>query len=144
MQVFLSAVFFLCLSKRRKTGGKKATIYRLLQSETEMNQTLPMEEVTAFIQGKPLHNLYTTEELVYESGWGAEHKEMIANFAAHWKDGTTLIAAGEEGVHSLMLANGALLSAHLCREISLPIHGAEYLSWLKNQEAQEIFSKESS
>lgn len=120
-----------------KGGGKKATIYRLNQSETEMNQTMPMEEVTAFIQGKPLKSLYTTEELVYESGWGTEHKEIIANFVAHWKEGTPFIAAGEEGIHSLMIANAAMLSDHMKEEITLPIQTAEYLTWLTQQEKKE-------
>lgn len=114
-------------------GGKKLTVFRLTQGETAMNQTLPLEEVTAFIQGNPLQSMYTKEEWGYMSKWGEEHRLCIENFAQHLRDKTPLLAEGTEGLHSLMLANGALLSHHLGKEISLPFRGEDYLTWLEGK-----------
>lgn len=121
-------------------GGKTGKIYRLNHSEQEMNVSMPMEQVTAFIQGKPLPPLYTVEALSCAEGWGQQHATMIENFVQHILSGSPLLAPGIEGICSLQLANAALMSGWTGEKISFPLDEEDYLERLNQKIALEGIS----
>jgi hypothetical protein len=54
------------------------------------------------------------------------HAIMMRNFVDAILDGTPLIASGEEGIHSLELANGMTYSSLIGQTIELPLDGAAW------------------
>ncbi|WP_317855829.1 Gfo/Idh/MocA family oxidoreductase [Chakrabartyella piscis] len=114
-------------------NGKKGEIYRLEATEMELNQSMEMDRVKDFIQGKPLVGLYTVEELSCSEGFGLQHTLTMENFALHILEGTPLLIPGVEGINSLELANGALLSSWTGQKVSLPIDEDVYLEQLNKQ-----------
>jgi predicted dehydrogenase len=52
---------------------------------------------------------------------GEQHVGILRNFAAAIRDGAPLVAQGEEGIHSVELANAILLSACTQQTVSLPV-----------------------
>ncbi|MDE2821411.1 MAG: Gfo/Idh/MocA family oxidoreductase [Chloroflexota bacterium] len=64
------------------------------------------------------------------SGKGG-HELVIANFADAILTGSDLIAPAEEGLHSIMINNGIILSAHKRETVSLPIDGDEFADLLR-------------
>ncbi len=75
------------------------------------------------------------------SGHGGQHVEVIQNFVDAILDGKPLIAPGNEGIHSVELANAMLLSAFEERTISLPLDSAVYESFLKKKIAESRYVK---
>jgi hypothetical protein len=56
-------------------------------------------------------------------------------------DGASLIAPGEEGIHSVELANAMLLSTFERKTIGLPLNAARYEKALKKKTAASKFKK---
>ena len=56
---------------------------------------------------------------------------MIANFADAISKGSDLIAPAEEGLNSIMINNGIILSSHKRQTVSLPIDGDEFANLLQ-------------
>ncbi len=74
------------------------------------------------IYGVPSHHL---EQI----GVGTENRPydtMFQNFSDHIHKGTPLLAPGEEGLSSIMLANGSYLSAWQHRRVDLPMDDGLY------------------
>ncbi|MDE2952369.1 MAG: Gfo/Idh/MocA family oxidoreductase [Chloroflexota bacterium] len=67
----------------------------------------------------------------YERGGKGGHELVIANFADAILTGSDLIAPAEEGLHSIMINNGIILSAHKRETVSLPIDGDEFVDLLR-------------
>ena len=61
----------------------------------------------------------------------AQHATLTQNFVDSILDGVPLIAPGEEGIHSIELANVLLYSGLLEKTIDLPLDAAAYESKLK-------------
>jgi predicted dehydrogenase len=61
----------------------------------------------------------------------APHAIMMQNFVDAILDGTPLIAPGEEGLHSVELANTMLYSSLIGETVELPMNGAAYEKKLK-------------
>jgi len=61
----------------------------------------------------------------------APHATMMQNFVDAILDGTPLIAPGEEGIHSVELANAMLYSSLIGETVELPMNGAAYEKKLK-------------
>ncbi|MCY4072479.1 MAG: Gfo/Idh/MocA family oxidoreductase [Chloroflexi bacterium] len=59
------------------------------------------------------------------------HDLVIANFADAILQGSDLIAPAEEGLGSIMINNGIILSAHKRETVSLPIDGDEFADLLQ-------------
>ncbi len=68
----------------------------------------------------------TTEEVFAFEGHGDQHIGIMRNFAEAIGEGKPLIAPASEGVFSVELANGMLLSAFEDRAVELPLDGAAY------------------
>lgn len=56
---------------------------------------------------------------------------MMQNFVNAILDGTPLIAPGEEGIHSVELANVMLYSSLIGETVELPMSGADFEKKLK-------------
>ncbi len=67
----------------------------------------------------------------FERGGKGGHDLVIANFADAILTGSDLIAPAEEGLHSIMINNGIILSAHKRETVSLPIDGDEFVDLLR-------------
>ncbi len=61
----------------------------------------------------------------------APHAAMMQNFVNAILDGTPLIAPGEEGIHSVELANVMLYSSLIGETVELPMSGADFEKKLK-------------
>ncbi len=64
-------------------------------------------------------------------GGGGLHQAIFKNFADHILNGVPLIAPGEEGIHSVELANAMLLSSLTNTTVKLPLNAARFESLLK-------------
>ena len=56
----------------------------------------------------------------------SQHATLTQNFVDAILDGTALIAPGEEGIHSIELANAMLYSGLMQQTVELPLDGAAY------------------
>lgn len=72
---------------------------------------------------------------------GGQHNAVLANFADAILDGAPLIAPGEEGIHSVALANAMLMSTWLERPIELPLNGDAYELLLRRRIAASSSSR---
>ena len=117
--------------------GRKATVYRLSQPESVLNRDVGMEEFGKIVSGNASGGLYTTETFENVDGWGVQHTTVIENFARHIVDGTPLFAPGAEGINGVNLANAALLSAWLGKEVEVPVDEDLYLKELNKRIEQE-------
>lgn len=118
-------------------GGKSGTIYRLRQTEQEINAAMPLDEMMRVVQGATLDGLYTTEELTNSTPWGQQRALILENFALHMLEGMTLLVPGVEGINSLRLANASLLSAWTGQEIHFPMDDTAFLTHLNQKVAEE-------
>lgn len=85
------------------------------------------------IYGEPSHHL---EEIPVEAE--QEHyRKMLQNFSDHIRRGTPLLAPGEEGLNSIMLANASYLSAWQQRKTALPIDDVLYETMLERHIEEE-------
>lgn len=66
------------------------------------------------------------EAIAYEHHGTNGHELIIANFADAILGGAKLVAPAIEGLHSIMLNNSIILSAHKKQSVDLPIDGDEY------------------
>ena len=71
------------------------------------------------------------ETIPFEARRTNQHEWVIENFAAAILQGADLIAPAEEGLHSLMLTNAIILSAHKGAAVSLPLDAKEYADLLQ-------------
>ncbi len=101
-------------------NSRHAKVYRMKDSEQELNNKLTMQELSALLQSNQGDKLYTVEEFEYPDKWGFQHIEVIDNFSRHVLYGEDLLAPGEEGINGVRLANSALLSAWLGKEVLHP------------------------
>ncbi len=71
----------------------------------------------------------------------APHAAIMQNFVDAILDGTPLIAPGEDGIHSVELANVMLYSSLLGKTVELPMSGAAYEKKLKQLIAGSTIKK---
>jgi len=71
----------------------------------------------------------------------AQHATLTQNFVDAIQDGTPLIAPGEEGIHSIELANAMLYSGLIQQTVELPLDSAAYESKLNELIAVSKFEK---
>ncbi|WP_058306515.1 Gfo/Idh/MocA family protein [Gracilibacillus massiliensis] len=117
--------------------SKKVTVKRLNTPESEMSDSMSMQDVMKLFQGEGPGSIYQEEVLEFESVWGGQHVAVLENFAANILDGTPLIAPGSDGINGVELANAMHLSSWLNKEISLPINEEQYLEELTKLRQQE-------
>lgn len=71
----------------------------------------------------------------------AQHATLTQNFVDAILDGSPLIAPGEEGLHSVELANAMLYSSLAEQTVTLPLDGAAYEAKLRELIAGSRFEK---
>lgn len=64
---------------------------------------------------------------------GGQHAAVLQNFVNAIAHGEPLIAPAHEGIKSVEIANGILLSSSLGKTVRLPLHAATYERWLRRQ-----------
>ena len=74
-------------------------------------------------------------------GRGGQHIEIMQNFINSILHGEELISPAVEGIHSVELANAALLSAWEGNTIQLPMASEKYSATLKEKGDNSIFEK---
>lgn len=119
-------------------GSKTATVYRLNKPEDEMNATMSMREIAMLTAGNgAASKLYTEETFENTDGWGVQHTTVLENFACHLLENAPLLAPGSDGINGVNLANAALLSSWLGREVDNPVDEELYLAELNKHIAAE-------
>ncbi len=100
-------------------GSKKATIYRLKQSDQEMNATMTTEQAMLLTKGI---GGSTWDVETFEMGlpFGFQHSVTLENFALHRLTGSPMLCTGEEGLLSVQLANASQLSSWQKRTVPFP------------------------
>ncbi len=102
------------------TDSSHLTITRLTDDEQALSAHLDMDAVRRLFTGQlDRAELMSVEEKDYGSVWGAQHVEVLRNFAAAVQGDEPLLAPGADGIHGVRLANAIHLSSWLNREVSL-------------------------
>ncbi|MER2293023.1 MAG: Gfo/Idh/MocA family oxidoreductase [Aerococcus urinaeequi] len=116
-----------------------ATVYRLKESETDINKNMDVDGVVKLMTGQlPFEELYDVEVIEEENVWGQQHSGVLENFAQHILNGTPLIADGQEGINGVRLANAIHLSSWTGEKVSLPeFDDDQYLALLNERIAEE-------
>lgn len=120
-------------------NSNTVTITRLVKPEQELSRNMDMDAVMKLFMGQmDTSTMMSTEVKEYGSVWGAQHSEVMENFANAVLNGTPLIAPGSDGIHGVRLANGIHLSAWTGEEVSLVDFDEErYLAELNQRIAAE-------
>ncbi len=115
-------------------GSRTATVTRLVRPERELSAGMSPEDVRRLFTGRlDTGRLFTTEEIEFDSAWGAQHAAVLENFAAHILRGTPLLAPGSDGITGVRLANAIHLSSWLGREVPLDFDEDEFLRLLNER-----------
>lgn len=120
-------------------GSKTAVVQRLKKDENEMNQTMSMMDVAGLTMGNSAgaDGMYTVETFENTDGWGVQHTTVMEDFALHILEGRPLLAPGSDGIHGVNLANAALLSSWLGKEVGNPVDEDIYLEELNRRILKE-------
>lgn len=127
-------------------NSNRVTITRLKDDEQVMSQGMDVSTVAALFTGKlDRAELMTEETKDYGSVWGAQHCDVMENFAAQILEDAEPLAPGEDGIHGVRLANAIHLSSWTGREVPLTDFDEEtYLAELnKRIEAEGKFETRS-
>ena len=101
-------------------NSNKVTITRLKEDERVMSNGMDVSTVAALFTGKlDRAELMTEETKDYGSVWGAQHCDVLQNFAAQILEDAEPLAPGEDGIHGVRLANAIHLSSWTGREVSI-------------------------
>ena len=111
--------------------SKKVTIKRLSKPESELSDSMSMQDVMKIFMGGNQSDIYSEEVLEFESVWGAQHTAVLENFAAAIVEGISLLAPGSDGIYGVTLALVAThLSSWLDKEVEIPFDEELYLEEL--------------
>jgi len=103
----------------------KLSFYVLDQSEREV----------CFEATVGVANIEGHYEEVETDGENPQHVGVMKAFAAHILRGEPLVARGEEGINSLMVANAMYLSSWLGKPVTIPVDEEIYLKMLNEKRA---------
>jgi hypothetical protein len=96
------------------------TVSRLTKPEQEISDSMDPDAVRRLFTGQLDQGEYVhTDTQSYDSVWGAQHAEVLRNFAAAVRGEEDLLAPGSEGIHGVRLANAIHLSSWLGQEVSI-------------------------
>ena len=119
-------------------NSKTATVTRLKRPERDISDGMDMQDVQRLFTGQlKTDDYYTTEDIEFESPWGAQHAGVLENFAANIQDGTALLAPGSDGINGVRLANAIHLSSWTGKEIPLDFDEDDYLIELNKRIREE-------
>ncbi len=120
-------------------NSKTVTITRLSEPEQALSKDMSMEDVGKLFMGQlDTSTMMVTETKDYGSVWGAQHCDVMANFAAQILDNAEPLAPGSDGIHGVRLANAIHLSSWTGQEVSIEDFDEEtYLAELNKRIAAE-------
>jgi predicted dehydrogenase len=119
-------------------NSRTARVTRLREPERQLGEGIDMPTVWRLVSGQEnTDSYYTSEVLEFESTSGAQHADVLKNFAANILDGEPLITPGVEGINGVRLANAIYLSSWKGVEVPLDFDDDEYLSELNRRIADE-------
>ncbi len=120
-------------------NSKTVTITRLSEPEQVLSKDMSMEDVGKLFMGQlDTSTMMVTETKDYGSVWGAQHCDVMANFAAQILDNAEPLAPGSDGIHGVRLANAIHLSSWTGQEVSIEDFDEEtYLAELNKRIAAE-------
>jgi UDP-N-acetyl-2-amino-2-deoxyglucuronate dehydrogenase len=100
--------------------SQQVTVSRLTKPEQEISDSMDPDAVRRLFTGQLDTDEYvSTDVQEYGSVWGAQHAEVLRNFAAAVRGDEELLAPGSEGIHGVRLANAIHLSSWLGQEVSI-------------------------
>ncbi len=122
-------------------GSKTAKITRLKQSEQEVNaNTKDKASVFKLMMGGAMgfdSSVMETETIEFPNVWGAQHADVLKNFAANIIDKTPLVAPGTDGINGVRLANAIHLSSWLGKEVDVDFDEELFHKLLQEKAANE-------
>jgi predicted dehydrogenase len=83
------------------------------------------------------------EAVAFDWDGSGGHREILENWVAAIRDGQPLIAPAEEGINSVILANGIMQSSFDGASVTLPLDEGRYAAHLKKLIAESTFRKPS-
>ena len=119
--------------------SKTVTITRLSKPEQELSKGMTMADVGKLFTGQlDTSSMFSTETKDYGSVWGAQHCDVMQNFAAQVLEGAEPLAPGGDGIHGVRLANAIHLSSWTGQEVSIENFDEDtYLAELNKRIAAE-------
>ena len=78
-----------------------------------------------------------TETIEFPNVWGAQHADVLKNFAANIIDKTPLVAPGTDGINGVRLANAIHLSSWLGKEVDVDFDEELFHKLLQEKAANE-------
>ncbi|MGX7425134.1 Gfo/Idh/MocA family protein [Aerococcus sanguinicola] len=120
--------------------SQKATVYRLKETEQEINKEFDAAKVKSMMAGEDVFgDLFEAVDTIEEDNvWGAQHSGVMENFAQHILHGKDLIAPGAEGINGVRLANAIQMSGWTGEEVSIKNFDDEkFLGMLNEHIAKE-------
>lgn len=120
--------------------SQKATVYRLKETEQEINKEFDAAKVKSMMAGEDVFgDLFEAVDTIEEDNvWGAQHSGVMENFAQHILHGKDLIAPGAEGINGVRLANAIQMSGWTGEEVSIKNFDDEkFLGMLNEHIAEE-------
>ena len=117
-------------------GNRKATVWRYAQTEQEFGEQYDFRTFGSVLAQSPM-DVYTREELTDDSVFADDYRKMFENFARYIAGEALPIAAGEDGLAQVRLANAIQLSGWTGKEIQLPCDTEEYNRWLECKICEE-------
>lgn len=119
-------------------NSRSAKVYRFRQDEEDYDLAMTQEKMRAITSGQvSKEKLFDEETIEAPDRWGFQHIEVIEDFCRQITEGRGLLAAGDEGLMGVNLANAAFLSAWLEREVELPVDEEVFLRELNKRIAAE-------
>lgn len=120
-------------------NSKTVTITRLSEPEQVLSKEMSMEEVGKLFMGQlDTSTMMSTETKDYGSVWGAQHCDVLENFAAQILEDAAPLAPGADGIHGVRLANAIHLSSWTGQEVSIENFDEDtYLGMLNERIAAE-------
>ena len=120
-------------------NSKTVTITRLSEPEQVLSKNMSMEEVGKLFMGQlDTSTMMSTETKDYGSVWGAQHCDVMENFALQILEDAAPLAPGSDGIHGVRLANAIHLSSWTGEEISIADFDEDaYLKLLNERIAAE-------
>ena len=118
--------------------SKTARVLRFKLTEDAMNLAADSGDLTAILGSNSSGGkMYTEEVIEADSAWGSQHAAVMENFARHILFGEPLLAPGAEGINGVNLANAALYSSWIGREVDNPVDEDAYLKALNDHIREE-------
>ncbi len=121
--------------------SKTAIVKTLKKSEQEVNaEAKDLMGVYKLMMGAPKgggSDLYDEKTIEFPSAWGAQHADILKNFAANIVDKTPLVAPGSDGIRGVRLANAIHLSSWLDKEVDINFDQDFFLEKLNEKIEEE-------